>query len=109
MDAFFFKMQKSAFNERVVVGRDVVNGWILFLAVIGAANANDGDVHIGKQRFNGGVVIVGDDAVSQPLFDVFDSCAEIFLNEDIPLGLRRLQIFADAFNHLTVEGFVGVE
>ncbi len=102
-------MQKSAFYQRVVVGRDVVNGRVLLLAVIGAANANDGDVYIGEQRFNSRVVIVGDNAVTQPLFDIFDSCAEIFFNEDIPLWLRRLQIFADTFNHLTVKGFVGVE
>ena len=80
-------MQKSAFNQRVVIGRNIVNRRVLLLAMIGTADAHNRHVDIGEQGFDGWVVVIGNDAVTQPLFNVFDTRAEIFLYEDIPLGL----------------------
>ena len=55
--------------------------------MIGAADADNRYVDIGQQALNFRIVIVGNDAIAEPLFDVFDAGTEIFLDEDIPLRL----------------------
>ena len=102
-------MQECAFDQRGIIGGDIVNRRIAFWLVIGAADADNWHFDIRQQFFYLRVVVIGDNAIAQPLFDVFDTCAKIFFDKDIPFQLRCLQIFANAFNHLTVIGFVGVE
>ncbi|SAF78499.1 Uncharacterised protein [Enterobacter cloacae] len=77
--------------------------------MVRAANAHDRYVDATQQLFNHGVVKVSDNPVSQPVFDVLQTGTEIFFDENIPFGLRRLQIFTNPLNHLTVIGFVGIE
>ena len=102
-------MEKRGFDQGMVIGGNIVNWRIVFGRVVGAADAHDRHVDVGQQLFNDGVVIVGDDAIAQPVFNVLQTGAEIFFNKNIPFGLRRLQIFTHAFYHLTVIGFVGIE
>ena len=102
-------MEKGAFHQRGVVRGNIVDRRVLLWLMIRSADADDGHVDIGQQLFNFGIVIVGDNAIAQPLFDVFDSCPKILFNKDIPLQLGGLQILADALNHLAVISFVGIE
>ncbi|SAE73772.1 Uncharacterised protein [Enterobacter cloacae] len=102
-------MEEGGLDQSMVIRGDVVNGRIMFRCMIRAANAHDRHVNATQQLFNHGVVKVSDDPVAQPVFDVLQTGTEIFFDENIPFGLRRLQIFANPFNHLPVIGFVGIE
>ena len=57
-------MQKCAFNQRIVIGGNVMNGWVTFCKVIRAANPNNGDVDISQRLLDLFVVEVGNDAIS---------------------------------------------
>ena len=106
---FFLQMKKGAFHQRGVVRGNIVDRRVLLWLMIRAADADDGHVDIGQQLFNFGIVIVGDNAIAQPLFDVFDACPKVLFNKDIPFQLGGLQILADTFNYLAVISFVGVK
>ncbi|MNR50473.1 hypothetical protein D3C85_1699930 [compost metagenome] len=82
---------------------------IFFWRVVRAADTHNWNVDVGEQLLDHWIVIIGDNAIAQPVFDVFNAGAEVFFNENIPLRLRRLQIFTHALDNLTVIGFVGVE
>ena len=84
---FLFKMQKGLLDQGKVIGSNVVHRRVVFRRVIGAADADNRNVDIGQQALNFRIVIVGNDAIAEPLFDVFDAGTEIFLDEDIPLRL----------------------
>ncbi len=62
--AFFFQMQECAFHQRKVVGGDVVHRRIVFGDVIGAANADNGDIDIRQQALYFTVVVIGDHPVA---------------------------------------------
>ena len=109
MDAFLFQMQEGGLNQRMVIGGDIVNRRIVLGRMVRPADANNRNVDVSQQLLNDGVVVVSDDPIAQPLFDVFETGSEIFFDKNIPLGLRRLQIFTNALHHLTVVGFVGIE
>ena len=109
LDALFFQMQEGAFDQRGVIRRNIVHRGIAFGAMVGAADADNRNVDVSQQLLNDGVVVVSDDAIAQPVFDVLQTGTKIFFDENIPFGLRRLQIFTNPLNHLTVIGFVGIE
>ena len=102
-------MKKGGLDQGMVIGGNVVDRRIVFGRMVGAADAHNRDVDVGQQLLDDGIVIVGDDAIAQPVFDVLQTGAKIFFNKNIPFGLRRLQIFTNTFHHLTVVGFIGIE
>ncbi|MNO09844.1 hypothetical protein D3C81_2333190 [compost metagenome] len=63
---------------------------VLLRAMVRTAYTNDRHVHIGKQGFDDRVVKIGNHAITQPLFDVFNTRAKIFFDENVPFRLRRL-------------------
>ena len=48
MYAFLFQMQESGFDQRIVIGGDVMDGRILLRAMIRAAYADNGHFHVGQ-------------------------------------------------------------
>lgn len=82
---------------------------IVICAMIRPSHPDDGHVYPCQQSLDLVVIVVSDNTIPQPFTDVVDAGAEIFLNKNIPFGLRRLQIFTHAFDNLAVIGFIGVE